>query len=279
MKPRNFWMNVGGLLALSIGCAMGQPTPTTWSHNPAAQNGPLHWGNVTPSYETCGNAPMGLPTLVQVGMAQTPVDIVTANNVLALLPEIDFQYNTTPFEVENTGHVVEVVYDAGSSIRVGWSVTDIYQLLQFHFHAPSEHTINGTQYDAEVHIVHQNVLGQYAVVGVLLSQSATAPSGIFDQILKTTPASVSTGTLDGVVLNANSLLPQDQDYFTYAGSLTTPPCTEGVRWFVMKTPVQVSPYVIQQLHMLAGQFPGYNGYANNNRPVVPLNGRTILSTF
>jgi carbonic anhydrase len=72
-------MNVGGMLALSIGCAMGQPTPPTWTHNPAAQNGPLHWGNVTPSYETCGNAPMGLPSVVQVGMAQTPVNIVTAN--------------------------------------------------------------------------------------------------------------------------------------------------------------------------------------------------------
>jgi carbonic anhydrase len=256
MKLRNSWMNAGCMLALSIGCVMGQPTSPTWSHNPATQNGPLHWGGVTPSYETCGNAPLGLPTVVPVGMAQTPVDIVTANSVLALLPQIDFHYDTTPFEVENTGHVVEVVYGAGSSIRVGWSVTDIYQLAQFHFHAPSEHTINGTQYDAEVHLVHKNVLGQLAVVGVLLSQSATAPSSIFDQILMTAPASVSTGTLDGMTLNANALLPQDQEYFTYAGSLTTPPCTEGVRWFVMQTPVQVSPYVIQQLHQLAGQFPG-----------------------
>jgi len=195
------------------------------------------------------------------------------------LPQIDFRYNTTAFEVENTGHVVEVVYDPGSSIRLGWSVTDVYQLVQFHFHSPSEHTINGTQYDAELHLVHQNVLGQLVVVGVLLSKSNTAPAGIFDDILMTAPASVGTGTIAGTFLNANSLLPEDQDYFTYAGSLTTPPCTEGVRWFVMQTPVQVSAYVIQQLHLLASQFPGYNGYANNNRPVNLLNGRTILSTF
>jgi len=279
MKLRNSWMNAGCVVALGIGCALGQPVAPTWSHDPAAQNGPLHWGGVAPSDETCGNAPLGMPTMVQVGMAQTPVNIVTANDVLALLPQLDFRYNTTPFEVENTGHVIEVVYNAGSSIRVGWSVTDVYQLAQFHFHAPSEHTINGIQYDAELHLVHKNALGQLVVVGVLLSQSAGAPSGIFDQILTTAPASVGTGTLDGMTLNANSLLPQDQDYFTYAGSLTTPPCTEGVRWFVMQTPVQVSPYVIQQLHLLAGQFPGYNGFANNNRPVAPLNGRTILSTF
>jgi carbonic anhydrase len=277
MKPTIYRINVGFMLALGAGCAMGQTS--VWSHNPMVQNGPLHWGGVTPSYETCGTAPLGLPTIVQVGMAQTPVNIVSANAVLAALPQIDFRYNTTAFEVENTGHVVEVVYDAGSSIRLGRSVTDIYQLAQFHFHAPSEHTIDGKQYDAELHLVHKNILGQLVVVGVLLSKSDTTPSSIFDEILMTAPVTIETGTREGMVLNANSLLPQDPDYFTYAGSLTTPPCTEGVRWFVMQTPVQVSPYVIQQLHLLASQFPGYNGFANNNRPVAPLNGRTILSTF
>jgi carbonic anhydrase len=277
MKIRNFAINAGCVLALCAGFAIGQ-TPT-WSHNPDVQNGPLHWGNVTASYATCGNAPLGLPTIVPVGMAQTPVNIVTANTVLAVLPELDFGYNTTPFDVENTGHVVEVLYNAGSSIRLGRSVTDTYQLLQFHFHAPSEHTIDGKQYDAELHLVHQNILGQLAVVGVLLSMSDTAPSSIFDDILMTAPMTVGSGSREGVSLNANALLPVDPDYFTYAGSLTTPPCSEGVRWFVMQTPVAVSPYVIKQLHLIASQFPGYNGFANNNRPVTPLNTRTILSTY
>jgi len=278
MKTRNYGLNVGCVVAM-CGCfAMGQ-TPPMWNHNPTAQNGPLHWGGVTASYATCGNAPLGLPNMVAVGKTQTPVDIVTANAVLALLPEIDFEYNNTAFEVENTGHVVEVLYAAGSSVRLGDAVTDIYQLIQFHFHAPSEHTIDGKQYDAELHLVHENVLGQLAVVGVLLSMSPTAPGSVFDEIVMTAPMTVGTGQREGLSLNANSLLPADQDYFTYAGSLTTPPCSEGVRWFVMQTPVSVSAYVIQQLHMVAGQFPGYNGFANNNRPVVPLNGRTILSTF
>jgi carbonic anhydrase len=82
--------------------------------------------------------------------------------------------------------------------------------------------------------------------------------------------------MDGMSINASDLLPEDMSYFAYAGSLTTPPCTEGVRWFVMQTPVTVSASVIQRLHMLASEFPGYNGYPNNNRPVTPLNGRTVL---
>src|ERR1700733_12317737 len=119
MKTKFLEMNRGcsavWILALCASCAMGQTT--TWSHDPSVSNGPLHWGGVTPSYETCGNAAPGSSTIVSVGMAQTPVDIVTANSVLAVLPGIDFRYEDTAFEVENTGHVVEVVYDAGSSIR------------------------------------------------------------------------------------------------------------------------------------------------------------------
>jgi carbonic anhydrase len=88
-----------------------------------------------------------------------------------------------------------------------------------------------------------------------------------------------TGSRDGLSLNATSLLPEDLSYFTYTGSLTTPPCTEGVRWFVMETPVPVSEFVIQQLHAVTSQFPGYNSFANNNRPVTPLNGRTVLMGY
>jgi carbonic anhydrase len=277
MKRQSWRIAVPCLLVLAAGGAVGQAP--VWNHDPGAANGPLHWGSVTTSYETCGNAPSGSNSIAPVGMSQTPIDIQTAKTVLAVLPDIGFRYNPTAFDVENTGHVVELVYAAGSSIRLGRSLTDIYQLVQFHFHAPSEHTLDGKQYDAEVHLVHQNMLGQLVVIGLLLSGSTAAAGSVFDDIVMTAPLTPGTGTRAGLTLNASSLLPQDLRYFTYSGSLTTPPCTEGVRWFVMETPVQVSQSVIQQLHFVASQFPGYNGFANNNRPVTPLNGRTVLMAY
>jgi carbonic anhydrase len=264
------------MLACMAGLASGQ---TTWNHNPSSANGPLYWGSLTTPYETCGTAPTGSSVIAPVGMAQTPVNIVTANSVLAILPGIDFRYESTPFEVENTGHVVEVVYEEGSSIKLGRSITDIYNLIQFHFHAPSEHTVDGTQYDAELHLVHQNILGQLVVVGVFLNKSAAATPGLFDDIVNAAPTTVSNAAGPSAALNANMLLPEDLDYFTYTGSLTTPPCSEGVRWFVMQTPMPVTEAAIQRLHLVVSQFPGYNGYENNNRPVAPLNGRTILSSY
>jgi carbonic anhydrase len=253
MRIQNWKMSAPCILALAASSAMGQ----VWSHDPAVANGPLHWGGVSASYETCGNAADGSSSVAAVGMAQTPIDIATAKTVLAVLPDIGFHYKDTAFEVENTGHVVEVVYDAGSSIHLGRSITDVYQLVQFHFHAPSEHTVDGKQYDAELHLVHKNILGQLVVIGVLLNTSASAPSGVFDDILMTAPMIQATGTREGLSLNATSLLPEDLTYFTYSGSLTTPPCTEGVRWFVMQTPVEVTEAVIQRLHTIASQFPGY----------------------
>ena len=95
-------MNVGGLLALSIGCALAQPTPPTWTHNPASQNGPLHWGNVTPSYETCGNAPLGLPTMVPVGMAQTPVNIVYSPSMIGVAVELTALHFVTKLPMNGT---------------------------------------------------------------------------------------------------------------------------------------------------------------------------------
>jgi carbonic anhydrase len=172
---------------------------------------------------------------------------------------------------------VEVPYEEGSSVRIGESMTDTYQLAQFHFHTPSEHAIDGKQYDAELHLVHKNILGEVVVVGVVLSKSETAPVGIFDAIVEAAPLAGGSVELEGMSLNALTLLPDESSYFTYTGSLTTPPCTESVRWFVMQKPVPVSDAVIRRLHTVVGLFSGYNGYPNNNRPIVPLNGRTVLA--
>ena len=255
-------------------CWVAAASAQTWTHDPSTQMGPGYWGSVASQYATCGTISNG--TFAPVGAKQTPIDIQDSTTLLAVLPGINFHYFPTPLDVENTGHVVEVPYETGSYITIGHSVTDMYNLAQFHFHVPSEHTLNGQQYDGELHFVHTNRLGEIAVVGVLLSASTSAQPSIFDNIAMNAPMSMGTTTHGGMI-NGADLLPDNQLFYTYTGSLTTPPCTEGVRWFVLTTPVTVSSAFIAQLHSITAMFPGYNGYVNNNRPIQPLKGRTVIA--
>jgi carbonic anhydrase len=248
---------------------------SAWSHDPSSQSGPNFWGSLAPQYATCGTTPSA-GQFQAVGAKQTPIDIEDAKTLLAVLPEVEFHYNPTAMEVENTGHVVEVPYESGSHVSIGHSVTDAYFLSQFHFHVPSEHTLNGQQYDGEMHLVHTNRIGETLVIGVLLSKSSEAQASAFDDIAGNAPVTVANNTLPKTV-NVLDLLPAGSLFYTYTGSLTTPPCTEGVRWMVMSTPMQVTSSFIQQLHTITGQFPGYNGYSNNNRPLQPLNGRSVIA--
>jgi len=248
-----------------------------WNHNPTSPIGPSFWGSLTFPFATCGSQlDPGLqpqqPAFVEVGKKQTPVDIVTATTVPAALPALAFHYVATPFVVENTGHVVEVPYAPGSTLRVG---QDTYGLLQFHVHAPSEHTVNGRFAAAELHLVHRDARLDLAVVGVLLQVGAPV-NPVIDRILLNAP--LDEGEVDlGGLLNARDVLPRRVSYYTYSGSLTTPPCSEGVRWLVLKQPVLVSQQAIDNLHLIIGRFPAYGGFPDNNRPVRLLNGRAILN--
>jgi len=242
-----------------------------WNHDPASPVGPGAWGTVTFPFATCGSSfePGGF---VEVGKKQSPIDISGATP--ALLPPPLYLYGATPFEVENTGHVVEVVYQAGSRLVIG---IDTFDLVQFHFHAPSEHAVNGRLADAELHLVHRNALGNLAVVGVLL-QVGPRPNALIEQIIGAAPAVEGSNVVTGRTLSARDVLPRNPfSFWTYSGSLTTPPCSEGVKWTVLKEPVQVSAGTIARLHAIIAAFPGYEGYQSNNRPVTPLNGRAILS--
>jgi carbonic anhydrase len=246
-----------------------------WNHNPDSRIGPLHWGNVTPSYATCGDSKTG-----EVGMKQSPIDIVPDNAIAASFSALLFNYNPTPLKIENTGHYVEVLYDPGSSLSVGSQPTDVYQLVQFHFHAPSEHTINGVQYAAELHLVHTNDIGEIAVIGVLLSSSEEGLP-IFDTIMDNSPTT-STPPGNEVELseevNVFDLLPFRKGFYRYAGSLTTPACSESVQWFLMQDPVPITRDAVKKLHSLITLFPNYRGYPNNNRPVADQNGRSVLKS-
>lgn len=262
-----------------------------WNHDPMSDSGPSHWGAVAHAFGTCGAEVDG--QFGEVGRKQSPIALDSTATMRAPLPSLIFDYRPTEMEVENNGHVIEVPYDEGSFLRIinvppligvasllTQQVTpleDVYQIVQFHFHAPSEHTLDGKSYDMEMHIVHRNVLGDLAVVGVLL-KAGTAPNRLIDDIMNHAP--MTEGSADAhTSVNVAHLLPASRRYFTYSGSLTTPPCSEGVRWIVMKDPVEVSESAIARLHSLVSQFPGYEGFTDNNRPTAPLNGRTVLERY
>ena len=210
-------------------------------------------------------------------MKQSPIDIVTGNTVAAIFIPPFFSYQQTPLTIENTGHYIEVPYATTTSyLYAGAQPTDVYQLVQFHFHAPSEHTINGVKYDAELHLVHTNDIGETAVVGVLLS-SSLGGLPIFNTIMSNAPTSPGEVELHQEV-NVSDLLPFHKGFYRYAGSLTTPACSESVQWFLLQNPVPITPAALAKFHSLIGMFPNYGGFSNNNRPVTNLNGRPVLKS-
>jgi carbonic anhydrase len=141
-----------------------------------------------------------------------------------------------------------------------------YDVVQFHYHAPSEHTIDGASFPAELHIVHRNAEGDLAVVGILLQEGTE--NAAYQPFTSNLPAEKTDPKDAGVKINAMDLLPSLQTTFRYSGSLTTPPCTEGVSWLLMTTPVALSA---RQLNALDSLFEG-----GNNRPVQPINDRALI---
>ena len=257
-----------GLVASSIVSA-GISFAQSWNQDPSSEIGPDMWGGLTPAFRTCGSEIPGFSGFQETGKRQSPIDI--SSTARRKLPNLMFFYADTAFEVENNGHTVEIPYASGSELRVGG---EVFTLSQFHFHAPSEHTIGGHSYPMELHLVHTDALGNNAVVGVLL-EVGDDPNDLIEEIFANVPDEEGTADVGGT-LNGEDLLPGSLGYYSYAGSLTTPPCTEGVRWFVLRRPVQVSEETVARLHEVIASFPDYEGYDRNNRPVRPLNGRVIL---
>lgn len=223
-----------------------QATPPHWTYE--GEEGPEHWGEIDPSYAVCGT-----------GTHQSPIDISTPNE--KDLANIVFHYESSQVNILNNGHTVQVNYDAGSYIELD---TVRYDVLQFHYHAPSEHTVDGKEFPAELHIVHKNEDDGLAVVGILLEEGTD--NSAFESFINNLPAEKSDVKDAGVTINANELLPTVQTTFRYSGSLTTPPCTEGVSWLVMTNPVEVSSKQLSKLEAL---------FEENNRPVQPLNERLL----
>jgi len=237
MKTPRTWLVLALALLATTACAHPQ-----WGYTGA--HGPEHWGE---RYATCR------------GAAQSPVDIREARTAASAAP-ITFDYRDSRLSVVNNGHTIQVDYDPGSAITVGGVR---YELLQFHFHRPAEERVQGRIYALDAHLVHRAADGTLAVVAVLFNEGAPQPT--IDAIWRHMPKAVGErNTLANVMINAAGLLPADRSYYAYVGSLTVPPCSEGVRWHVLKTPLTVSAVQLQR-------FP----FPMNARPVQPLNGRVV----
>jgi carbonic anhydrase len=233
--------------AMSGGLSVHAAGDCHWSYE--GSTGPASWWKIcSPKFCVCTG-----------GVRQSPIDL--AGMTRAELPPLGFRYRRTPLAVLNNGHTIEVPA-GGSELR---AEGQDYELIQFHFHTPSEHLFEGKEAPMELHFVHANALGELAVVGVMLREGAANPT--LQKIWDIMPKTEGTAFDAKVRINPAALLPAGHAYARYAGSLTTPSCSEGVRWFVLLDPVEASA---EQIAAFRKIFP------NNARPVQPRNGREIL---
>lgn len=219
-----------------------------WSYS--GHSGPNNWGNLSPEYFLC-----------REGKHQSPIDI--SRTEPNKLHPIKTHYNGTPVKVLNNGHAIQVNYNPGSYMAIG---SHKYNLLQFHFHSPSENTVNGRPFDMEMHLVHKADNGQIAVLAVFLKKGKnnTALQKIWDSM----PASVGQTKSSGASINVTELLPSTESYWHFTGSFTTPPCTEHVVWIVLQNTVTVSESQVNKFLSIIGE---------DARPVQPVNWRTIYA--
>jgi carbonic anhydrase len=232
---------------ITFGVALAQED-VHWSYE--GDTGPEHWGSLSPDFATCAK-----------GVEQSPVDIPA--NALLNPADLAFSYQPSAVTIFNNGHTIQVNYDPGSSLTLNGVK---YDLVQFHFHTASEHAIGGQHEPMEIHFVHRNAQGGLAVVGVLLKSGGE--NATYAPIFQNLPPQASQpAPVAGATVDANQLLPAQRTFWRYNGSLTTPPCTEGVKWLVMNTPVEVSDAQIAAFT---------NIFKNDERPVQPFNARTFL---
>lgn len=224
-----------------------EPVHVHWGY--AGPGGPEHWGKLKPEYAVCAT-----------GKRQSPIDIRGAIKVD--LEPIQFDYKPTQFRITDNGHTIAVEVAEGNRITLTGKT---YELQQIHFHRPSEERINGKSYDMVAHFVHKSFEGERAVLAVLMEKGAEHPQ--IQTLWNYMPLEVGMSVEPpGVVLDLAKLLPERREYYTYLGSLTTPPCSEGVLWLVLKQPIAVSA---EQIAIFARLYP------MNARPVQPTNNRLI----
>lgn len=240
------YMAVMVLAAAGVHAEEGGGHPA-WDYGDA--HGPEHWADIDPAFATC-----------RTGTRQSPIDIPGTAARDGEAPSLAVDYRAGAATVVNLGHTLQANVAAGNRLTVGGVE---YQLLQFHVHTPSEHSIDGRHYPMEAHLVHRNADGGLAVVGVLIDAGA---AGVIDEL--PLPDAVGASVELDAALDPSHLLPAARAFHTFEGSLTTPPCSEGVQWIVMREPATAREATIARIAALLGP---------TNRPVNPLNGRAVLS--
>jgi len=245
---KTVYMAVLGFLSVSSGLALAHDKTHAphWSY--AGKTAPAHWSELDADNAAC-----------KMSKEQSPINIVERNAKKAALLPLDFKYVSNSAEVINNGHTVQINVPAGNSLKTG---DDEGSLLQFHFHTPSEEKINGVSYPMVAHFVHKLNDGKLSVVAVLFKKGKenTALAPVFSAL----PAEGKTTQLTN--FDPASVLPATRTYYKFTGSLTTPPCSDGVRWQVLTQPVELSANQIAAFKKL---------YKMNARPVQPLNGRLV----
>ena len=225
-----------------------------WSYS--GETGPRYWGDLAPENINC-----------KIGKNQSPIDLrdraaVGTNG----LPQLDIHYRDVPLKVLNNGHTLQVNYPLGSYIKVGGHR---YELLHYHFRTPSEHKKEGFNYPLEVQLVHKDGDGNYAVMGIIFQEGEDNEH--VQTLLSHLPKKVGKQEIHrNVNLNPVMFMPGNTDFYKYSGSLTTPPCSEGVYWIVFKQPIEASAEQIQQMNEVMGE---------NARPVQEMNSRAVLKSW
>lgn len=265
---RPFLLPMLGCAALLAACGDGRTPPPDEASDPVTvrpvhwnyegEEGPAHWVDLSPAYALCAEGPR-----------QSPIDLVASRTdsgaTLARAYEsaaVTVTFNEQAVDLLDNGHTIQVTYDGGDTLTVEGVA---YALRQFHLHAPSEHTVAGKRFPLEVHLVHQAQNGALAVLGVVVTPGIAHPT--LANLIANLPAPGGDRHFDDRVLNVDALIPAEERYYRYDGSLTTPPCSEGVRWFVMATPLEASPAQLDTLAAVLG---------TNNRPLQPRGDREVL---
>jgi len=222
-----------------------------WTYE--GEKGPEHWGDLNPDFAACTN-----------GKEQSPINIETSR-VLEdeKITDLVINYKPTEFSLTNNGHTIQ----GNALTNDNTFIVDQkeYKLAQFHFHTPSEHQFNGKNFDMELHFVNQNANNQFAVLGLMIKEGASNP--YLEKAWNVIPPEEITEAVKFTEpIDLMSLLPKDKDSFRYNGSLTTPPCSEAVKWIVLEEPIEMSK---EQIDKFRNIFP------DNHRPVQSLNERKV----